>query len=263
MISSSKLSARYAFRLPRAFVLLHLTALLICASGRPVAAQSHAGLLTTREELTAEVQKAQRREPGSVNASTAVAIRLRLAEGDFEPGDRIVLRTYADAAHTDTLVVRAGRTVDIPGGAATMSLAGVLRSEVKARISAEVLKYVKADKIDVIPLTRVAVLGEVARPGYFALPSDVPLSEAIMAAGGPTPNADVERSTVRSGDGNVRSSSDTKRALSQGLTLDQFGLTAGDEIVIARRRDFLARSFIPIVGAVGSLTVIWVTLRHH
>ena len=262
MNSSSKLSARYAFRLPRAFVLLHLTALLICASGRPVAAQSHAGLLTTREELTAEVQKAQRREPGSVNASTAVAIRLRLAEGDFEPGDRIVLRTYADAAHTDTLVVRAGRTVDIPG-AATISLAGVLRSEVKARISAEVLQYVKADKIDVIPLTRVAVLGEVARPGYFALPSDVPLSEAIMAAGGPTANADVERSTVRSGDGTVRSSSDTKLALSQGLTLDQFGLTAGDEIVIARRSDFLARSFIPIVGAVGSLTVIWVTLRHH
>ena len=262
MNSSSKLSARYAFRLPRAFVLLHLTALLICASGRPVAAQSHAGLLTTREELTAEVQKAQRREPGSVNASTAVAIRLRLAEGDFEPGDRIVLRTYADAVHIDTLVVRAGRTVDIPG-AATISLAGVLRSEVKARISAEVLQYVKADKIDVIPLTRVAVLGEVARPGYFALPSDVPLSEAIMAAGGPTANADVERSTVRSGDGTVRSSSDTKLALSQGLTLDQFGLTAGDEIVIARRSDFLARSFIPIVGAVGSLTVIWVTLRHH
>jgi len=262
MNGSSKLSARHAFRRPRVLVLLHLTAFLICASGRPVAAQSHAGLLTTREQLTAEVQKAQRGEPGSVNASTAVAIRLRLAEGDFQPGDRIVLRTYTDALHTDTLVVRAGRTVDIPG-AATMSLAGILRSEVKARICTEVLKYVKSDQTDVIPLTRVAVLGEVARPGYFTLPSDVPLSEAIMAAGGPTANADVGRSLVRSGDGRVRSSTDTKQALAQGLTLDQFGLTAGDEIVIARRRDFLTGSFLPIVGAVGSVAFVWVTLRHR
>jgi protein involved in polysaccharide export with SLBB domain len=262
MNSSSKLSARHVSRRSRAFVVLHLTALLVCTSGRPVTAQSRASLLTTREELTAEVQKAERREPGSVNASTAAAIRVRLADGDFEPGDRIILRTYTDAVHTDTLVVRAGRTVDIPG-AATMSLAGVLRSEAKARISAEALKYVKADQIDVIPLTRVAVLGEVARPGYFALPSDVPLTEAIMAAGGPTANADVERSLVRSGDGKVRSSSDTKRALAQGLTLDQFGLSAGDEIVIGRRRDSLTRAFFPIVGALGSLTVIWVTLHRH
>src|SRR5256714_1615655 len=262
MNSSSKLSPRHAFRRPRAFVLLHLTALLICASGRPVAAQSHAGLLTTREQLTAEVRKEQRGEPGSFNGSTGFASSLRLGEGDCQLGDRIVLRTYTDAFHTDTLVVRAGRTVDIPG-AATMSLAGILRSEVKARICAEVLKYVKSDQTDVIPLTRIAVLGEVARPGYFTLASDVPLSEAIMAAGGPTANADLERSLVRSGDGKVRSSSETKRALAQGLTLDQFGLTAGDEIVIARRRDFLARSFMPIVGAVGSLTFVWVTLRHR
>ncbi|HEX9310737.1 MAG TPA: SLBB domain-containing protein [Gemmatimonadaceae bacterium] len=238
-------------------------AALIMISTERSDAQTQPGLLTSRAELTAAVQSAELGSGGrgATSALAAAAIRQRLAEGDFQPGDRIVLKTFTDASHTDTLVVRGGRLLDLPGKT-TMSLVGVLRSEVKDKVAGEVLKYVKAEQIEVIPLTRVAVLGEVAHPGYFALPSDVPLTDVIMAAGGPTATADVERSLVRRGSFEFRSANETRQAISRGLTLDQFGLSAGDEIVIGRRREFLSGSVAPLLGVIGSVTLIFVTLHH-
>lgn len=217
-------------------------------------------LLTSRAELTAAAERAEVGH-NSRDALTAAAIRQRLREGDFQPGDRIVLRVFTDIMRSDTLLVRSGRLIDLPGKT-TMSLEGVLRSEVKDKITTEVLRYVKARQVEVTPLTRVAVLGEVARPGYFALPSDVPVSEAIMAAGGPTSTADIERSVVRRAQEEIRSSDEIRSALSRGMTLDQFGLNAGDEIVVGKKRDFLNSSLMPIVGAVASLMAVFVAVHH-
>jgi protein involved in polysaccharide export with SLBB domain len=192
----------------------------------------------------------------------ASSIRQRLQNGDFQAGDRIVLNYISDVSHTDTLIVRAGPVVALPAQA-SLSLAGVLRSELAARVEFEVLKYIKATQIEVTPLTRVGVLGEVAHPGYFALRSDVPLADAIMMAGGPTATADVERTLVRRGNGEFRSTDETSKALSRGLTLDQFGLAAGDELVVGRRREVMTSAFMPLLGAAASITAIFVALQAH
>jgi protein involved in polysaccharide export with SLBB domain len=137
----------------------------------------------------------------------------------------------------------------------------VLRSELEARVSTEVLKYVKAIQLTVTPLTRVGVLGEVTHPGYFALPSYLPLTDAIMAAGGPTAVASVERTIVRRGNQEFRSAEDTRRAVSGGLTIDQFGLVAGDELVVGKQRNFIGGPFFGLVGAAASITAMFVALR--
>lgn len=223
--------------------------------------------LTSRAELMNAAQQAENAAMSSGGSSqtknrmVAAAIRQRLAAGDFVPGDRIVLSYISDIPHTDTLVVRAGPTVELPAKA-SVSLAGVLRSEVRAKVETELLKYIKAVEIEVTPLTRIGVLGEVARPGYFALRSDVPLADVIMMAGGPTASADVERSMIRRGSTEFRSADETRQAISKGLTLDQIGLAAGDEIVIGRRRDLLGGSIMPIVGALASVAAIFVALNH-
>ena len=237
------------------------------AIATPLRAQTSASVLTSRSELTAAAEQAENAALTGDGASRtrsrllAAAIRQRLATGDFVVGDRIVLSYISDIPHIDTLPVRTGPTLELPANA-SISLAGVLRSELRAKVQSEVLKYIKAEDIEVTPLTRVGVLGEVARPGYFALRSDVPIADAIMMAGGPTPTADVERSVIRRGNSEFRSSDETRQAISRGLTLDQFGLSAGDEIVIARRRDFLSGSVMPIVGALASITAILVAVQH-
>lgn len=215
------------------------------------------GQLSSRIELTAAAAQAER----SGQPLEAAALRTRLRDGDFQVGDRIILTVVADVPRTDTLVVREGRIIDLPVKS-VVDLNGVLRSEVKDRISAEVLKYVKAVDITVTPLTRIAVLGEVARPGYFAVRSDIPISDAIMIAGGPTGTADIERSVVRRANREYRSAQETRDAVTRGLTLDQFGLSAGDEIVIGKHRQLVGGA-TAAVGMIASLAAIFFAARHH
>jgi protein involved in polysaccharide export with SLBB domain len=181
-----------------------------------------------------------------------------LREGDFQVGDRIVLTTTSDVAHTDTLVVRAGRLIDLPGQA-VLPLSGVLRSELKDRVTTEVLKYVKAQRVDVTPLTRIGVFGEVARPGYFAFRSDAPITDVIMSAGGPTATADIERTIVKRASREFRSADETRRAVAGGLTLDQFGLDAGDELVVGKQHQFPAVT--AVIGMATSLAAVVFALR--
>jgi protein involved in polysaccharide export with SLBB domain len=141
-------------------------------------------------------------------------------------------------------------------------VAGVLRSELQERVSSEVLKYVKAHQVDVTPLLRVGVLGAVARPGYFAFASDIPLTDAIMGAGGPTATADVDRSIIRRRNQQFRSSGETSKAIASGLTLDQFGLSAGDELVVGQRREFSAGTLIGLTGALASVLALVLALNH-
>ena len=189
----------------------------------------------------------------------AASIRQRLRDGDFRVGDRIAVVILSDALHRDTLVVRPGLTVELPGNV-RVTLAGLLRSELEDRLSTEYLKYVKARQIEITPLMRIGVLGEVARPGFLALSSDVPLTDAMMAAGGPTAAADLQRSTVRRGSQVVRSASETRNAIAQGLTLDQFGLEAGDELVVARQRQVMSGGLVTAVGLVATVVGVVVSL---
>jgi len=225
-------------------------------------AQSSAGTLTTREELMAAEISASQNYSGDVrkNSMTAAAIRHRLQEGDFQVGDRVIVTVVANDTRTDTLVVRSGRILELPGKL-TVPLTGVLRSELQTHVTAEVLKYVKAQQVVVTPLMRVGILGEVARPGYFAFASDIPITDAIMTAGGPSVTADLDRSVVRRGGQEVHSADDTRLAIARGLTLDQFGMNQGDEIIVGRRRELLSPSIMGLVGVAASLMTIFVALH--
>ena len=239
----------------------------LAATAEAVRCQESQGVLTSRSELTAARQRAENAaQTGTAadrtrNAMLAAAIRQRLQNGDFQVGDRIVLTYISDMWHSDTLVVRTGPSIELPARTA-LPLTGVLRSEVRDRVTGELLKYVKATDVEVTPLTRMGVLGEVARPGYFALRSDVPLVDAIMMAGGPTGTADVDHSVIRRSNGEFKSTEETRLAIAKGLTIDQFGLSAGDELVIGRRRDFVNGSMMPLVGALASLAAIFVAVHH-
>lgn len=259
MMISNNYSFLRARSLTRAAFLVTSAAVLGPAS---LAAQSSgSNLLTTRAELTAAMEQAETKAltGNANNQMMAASIRRRLTNGDFQVGDRVLLSYVSDTKHTDTLAVRDGLVLELPARA-TVSLSGVLRSELRDKVVPELLRYVKASQVEVAPLTRVAVLGEVVHPGYFALRSDEPLSEAIMAAGGAGPTADVSKSIMRRANGEVRSSSETHKAITLGLTLDQFGVTAGDELVVGKKRDMNA--LVPVLGAIGSLSALFVVFHH-
>lgn len=189
----------------------------------------------------------------------ATELRERLRDGDFQVGDRIVLSVRGDSALTDTFVVRAGRTLSLPN-VSEVSLAGVLRSELQGFLSKEIARYVREPVVQTSSLIRLAVLGEVIRPGFYAVGADVLVTDVIMLAGGPNSAADLRKVSVRRGAREVWTSDRIHMAMTQGTTLDQLNLRAGDELVIGERKRRGFGSVLQVVTALSAVAVGLVSL---
>jgi protein involved in polysaccharide export with SLBB domain len=164
----------------------------------------------------------------------AEALRQRLAEGDFQPGDRIVLRVSGESTLTDTFTVRAGRALALPN-LPEIALKGVLRSELDDYLTKQIGQYIRNPDVDATSLIRVAVLGAVNRPGFYNLPAEMLVGDAVMSAGGPLSNADVRKTVIRRGQVEVASRKRVQDAYARGASLDQLNLHGGDEIVVGQK----------------------------
>lgn len=154
----------------------------------------------------------------------------------FQPGDRVLLVVEGEPRLTDTFVVASGPAIDLPG-IGVISLAGIRRDDIDAYMNQQLGRYLKHPMVHARALIRVEVVGEVAKPGFYAMPADALLSDVMMAAGGLTQNAKFADLSV-SRDGNaVLHGSKLQQALARGSTLDQLGLRSGDALLIPRRRD--------------------------
>jgi protein involved in polysaccharide export with SLBB domain len=136
---------------------------------------------------------------------------------------------------------------------ADLSLDGVLRSELNDRLTAHFAQYIREPTVRSTPLVRIAVLGQVGKPGYVYTLADAPLSDLIMQAGGPNGSADMAGIVIRRGADMIWDQQDTRAALADGMSLDRLHLRAGDEIEVPQRRDI---SWFAVVSAGLSVTVL-------
>ena len=152
------------------------------------------------------------------------------------PGDRLLLHVDGESSLSDTFVVLAGPAVNLPG-IGPVPLRGVPREDVERLLTDEIGKYVRNPVVRARDLLWVGVVGEVTRPGFYAVPADGLVSDALMAAGGMTRDARVGRIRVERDGGEVRDVDETREALSRELTLVQAGVESGDQIVVPRAPD--------------------------
>jgi hypothetical protein len=161
----------------------------------------------------------------------AETIRLRLKDGDFQAGHRIYLVVPGDSALTDTFTVRGDQRLVLPA-LPEMSLKGVLDSELSTHLAKELTKYLKNPTVHAVGLLRVQMAGAIGRPGFYPLPTDMLLTDAIMTAGGPTPNSDLNKIVVKRGSEVTLKGDELADAVRLGLTLSDLGLRPGDQIEI-------------------------------
>jgi hypothetical protein len=169
--------------------------------------------------------------------SEAWLLRTRLQKGDFQDGDRIVVRLLGSVTFNDTVTVRSGKMLPLPR-MADLPLDGVLRSELGGRLSSHLARYLRDSSAQATPLLRLAVLGAVRSPGYYYSSADLLLSDVIMKAGGPASNADIGKTVIRRAGDTIWGEQDTRTALSDGLSLDRLHLRAGDEVYVGEERHF-------------------------
>ena len=227
----------------------------------PLATRTQLESLAQRREASAQQQRAGSEERRA-DSLDAARIRRRLQEGDFRAGDQILLELVGgEKPLDDTLLVRSGGTL-VVAELPEISLAGILRSEVQEHLRTTLARYIREPQVRATPLTRLAVLGEVQRPGFYAFAADMPLSEVIMRAGGPTGQANLHKVSVRRGAAVLMNPNDTRDALQRGVTLDQLDLRPGDELAIAQKRGNTVQNVVlPLVTIATGLSALLVALR--
>ena len=222
---------------------------------------AHVVLQATRpalEQLAQQLDQAAQAKDSSSDArdwarAQVAVVRLRLAEGDFQIGDRVALRVEDDAIVapladrvqaqaqpagktieqqlSDTFAVGQGRDLILPA-IGTVSLRGVLRSELEGHLTRYISQYVRDPVVHARPLLRLSIQGAVARPGYYYVPTDAVLPDAMMAAGGPRPEAKMEKARIERGGSRVWEGDRLRLALAEGRTVDALNLRTGDQVVV-------------------------------
>jgi len=183
----------------------------------------------------AALEDTTRRIAAAGDTLRAAAIRSRLEEGDFKPGERVWLRVDSEPALSDTFTVTPGRTLALPPPVNhEVPLRGVLRSELQTYLTQQLSQYLRAPAVRARALVRLSVQGGVVRPGYYAVPVDGVLSDALMAAGGTLPTAKPGKMRLDRGGERLLAGSDLAQAIAQGRTLDDLSLQDGDQLVVPK-----------------------------
>lgn len=210
----------------------------VAAQSAPLAGAQRATrmeLADRAQQLEAQIASAGKVEQRNKLLAEQAAIRARLESGDFRVGDRFLFIVRFDSVRTDTASVRDSLKVSLLN-LPDLSLKGVLRSELGAHLEAHVSRYVRNAEVRANVLTRVAILGAVARPGYYYAAPDRPLSDLVMLAGGPAPNANLKQLEITRGRTRMLSAKDSRKYLEEGRTLEQLDVQGGDEVRIPEKK---------------------------
>jgi hypothetical protein len=212
----------------------------------------------------AQLQARARLADSLHRTNEGLRVRSRLANGDFQVGDRIIA-VYegiggVGTRRTDTLVVQSGRILRMGQPFGDMNLSGRLRSELGDSLTARVNKYFRNVTVQATSLLRVAISGAVRLPGFYYVPTDIPFSDLIMRAGGQDPSSDLAKVTVKQGEREIMSRQETQAALRDGSTLEMLSLQPGDEVVVGARSSnrwpMILGYGIPLITAIAIPLII-------
>ncbi len=190
-------------------------------------------------------------------------IRDRLENGDLQVGDHIKLTVEGQQPLTSDFTVEPGRVITLPAIGA-IPLAGVLRSELETDLTKQLSKYIVQPTVHAESMVRITVLGAVGKPGFYLVPADALLPDALTQAGGPVTGADLNKMKITRDGQTIWDGGTLRTALVDGWTIDQLSLRAGDQIEVPAAKSanlgnaarVLLYSIGPLVFLLRSLHII-------
>jgi protein involved in polysaccharide export with SLBB domain len=155
------------------------------------------------------------------------------SEGNIRVGDRIVLKVDGETQLSDTFTVTAGPALILPV-VGSVPLAGVRRENVEKQLTSEIARFIRDPIVKARLLVRLSVLGEVGRPGFYAMPINALVNDVLMLAGGPTKDAKVEDIRIERNGVPTWPGDSLKVAMAQGLSLAQLDVQPEDVVFVPR-----------------------------
>jgi len=222
-----------------------LTLLLGAAGLAPVGLAAQDAPVDARRPIVTRAQLQQALEAAEASANSpaysasfredkraeAAQIRERLLEGDFYIGDQLHIVMVGDSAITGIQTIRPGRVLSATG-LPDIPMRGVLRSEVEAYLTEQIGRYIRDPQLKVRPLIRLTFMGGIRQPGFYQMDADIMLGDALTQAGGISNATDLQRSRILRGEEELMNGTDFAKAVTDGVSLDQLNLRAGDVIEV-------------------------------
>src|SRR5256886_2544707 len=184
------------------------------------------------------------------------------SQGGFELGDQILLEVEGDTQFTHAFSVGPGPALTLPV-IGVIPLKGIQRADVETYLSQQLARYMKNPVVHAKVLVRLGVLGEVEHPGYYAVAAGAVVSDALMAAGGPTKDAKFTAARIERGGKGLYEGNAFQDAFARGMTVEGLGLRTGDRIIVPRRADPESKwRIIAIIAGIPAAIIIATQLHH-
>ncbi|HTR22296.1 MAG TPA: SLBB domain-containing protein [Gemmatimonadales bacterium] len=232
--------------------------------GRPLATRVELGRLYSQLQWTAD-SSAYSDAMRALARRQALITKARLDSGDFNVGDRVQLLVDNEPTLRDTFPVTGGRVITLPD-IGVVSLHGVLRSELEPYLTKALGKYLRQPAVHAHSFLQLSILGQVARPGFYNVPTEMPLSNAVSLAGGVGPESNLPGMYVERNGRRIWDAELLQQAISLGLTVDQLGLRGGDRVTVPKHSNALTESTVRTVSLILAipLTIYSVSqIFHH
>lgn len=177
----------------------------------------------------------------------------QVRELPLRDGDRLLVKIWIDSLFGDTARVQHGGTVMLPRFG-TLSIANLAPSQIPDSVRRAYGERIREATIEVTPLRKVTILGEVRRPAVYYLDPLFSVRDAIAMAGGINDIGVSGRVTI------VRDSGTTRMKGWQERQGEDAALRSGDIILVDRESWFKRNAFTAVSGTSVLLSII-LTLR--
>jgi polysaccharide export outer membrane protein len=170
--------------------------------------------------------------PMPVRAQSSTPEPHAVTDAIVRPGDLLRLKFWPEQQYSGDYQVETSGVVAIPL-LGELNVAGQQLSVVRDTIRNR-YRSLTTNGVAIVSLQfRVSVLGQVARPGLFNVDATQSVYDALSLAGGPTPQADLQRlRLLRNGHVVVL---DAENAMETGSPMLSVLLQSGDRVVVPAR----------------------------
>jgi protein involved in polysaccharide export with SLBB domain len=132
-------------------------------------------------------------------------------------------------------------------------------TQLRQRLDTELSQLFQRPFFTLTPLFRVAVLGEVYKPGLYSVDPTLTVVDLLALAGGPTRQANNKKLQLIRGGENIRIS--LEPAAIARSTLRELGVRSGDQLVVPRS-SFTRDDFSILIQLLNFVLLAYTVIRH-
>jgi protein involved in polysaccharide export with SLBB domain len=171
----------------------------------------------------------------------------------LRPGDRLLVKVWVDTVFADSARIDQSGNVILPRFG-SISLVGVSADAVADSVRRAYNHLIRSTAIEVTPLRRITVVGEVKKPGTYYLETLATLRDAMAMAGGVTDIGSTGHIVV------IRDSTRIAFDRWEGRNDPAMVVQSGD-VLYVDREPWLKRNVFSIISGLGLLLSLIYTVR--